>query len=133
VWPPQQELRSLEPNLGKQITVFTCVYLHSICFSPLLSLKFPCSYCFELAPKVIRIDFATHSKRNNLPPSELISNPNPNCGACSKFIIFRFRLFTPLLGDFHKEPTTPIQMEATLCIRHKCLLHDILYLVHETY
>jgi hypothetical protein len=47
----------LEPNLGEQITVFICVDLHhSICFFPLLSLKFSCSPRFEFAPKVICID-----------------------------------------------------------------------------
>jgi hypothetical protein len=60
LWPPQWGLGSLEPNLGKQITVFICVDLHSICLSPLLSLslslKFLCSYRFEFAPKVIRIN-----------------------------------------------------------------------------
>jgi hypothetical protein len=31
----------LEPNLGKEIVVFICVDLHSICFPPFLSLKVP--------------------------------------------------------------------------------------------
>jgi hypothetical protein len=35
-----------------------------------LSLRFSCSHCFEFAPKVIRIDWATHSKKNYLPHSE---------------------------------------------------------------
>jgi hypothetical protein len=65
-----------------------------------LSLKFSCSHRFEFAPKVIRIDWETHSKRNDLPHSEFISNANPECSACSKFIIFRFRLSPPPLGDF---------------------------------
>jgi hypothetical protein len=55
----------------------------------------PPSRCSQFPPKVIRIDWETHSKRNDLPHSEFISNPNPKCSACSKFIIFRFRLFTP--------------------------------------
>jgi hypothetical protein len=38
LWPPQRGLGSLEPNLGKQITVFICVDLHLICF-PLFALK----------------------------------------------------------------------------------------------
>jgi hypothetical protein len=46
----------LEPNHGKQITMFTCIDLHMICFPSFLSLKFPCPYLFEFAPKVIRID-----------------------------------------------------------------------------
>jgi hypothetical protein len=32
LWPPQQGLGSLEPNLAKQITVFICVDLHLVCF-----------------------------------------------------------------------------------------------------
>jgi hypothetical protein len=36
--PPQRGLGSLEPNLGKQITVFICVDLHFICF-PFFSLS----------------------------------------------------------------------------------------------
>jgi hypothetical protein len=39
LWPPQRGLGSLEPNLGKQITVFICVDLHSICFPSPLSLS----------------------------------------------------------------------------------------------
>jgi hypothetical protein len=39
LWPPQRGVGSLEPNLGKQIVVSTCVdHHHSICFFPLLSL-----------------------------------------------------------------------------------------------
>jgi hypothetical protein len=56
LWSTQQGLGSLEPNLGKQIVVFICVDLYSICLSPLLSLKSPSSYRFEFAHKVIRID-----------------------------------------------------------------------------
>jgi hypothetical protein len=41
LWPPQRGLGSLEPNLGKQITVFICVDLHLICFPFSLSLKVP--------------------------------------------------------------------------------------------
>jgi hypothetical protein len=40
-WPPQRGLGYLEPNLGKQIAVFIYVDPHSICLSPLLSLKVP--------------------------------------------------------------------------------------------
>jgi hypothetical protein len=58
LWPPQWGVGSLEPNLGKQITMFIYVgHHHSICFFPLLSLsKVLLLTIFELASKVIRID-----------------------------------------------------------------------------
>jgi hypothetical protein len=32
LWPSQRGLGSLEPNLGKQITLFICVDRHLVCF-----------------------------------------------------------------------------------------------------
>jgi hypothetical protein len=60
-----------------------------------ISLKVLLLTIFCVAPKVICIDWATHSKKNYVPHSVFISNPNPGWNSCSKFIIFRFRLFTP--------------------------------------
>jgi hypothetical protein len=102
LWPPQRGLGSLEPNLGKtNRRIHFCWSPHDLFIPSHLSLKLPCSSRFEFAPKVIRIDWATHSKRNYLPHSEFISNPNLKCSVCLKFINFRFCLFTlPPLGDF---------------------------------
>jgi hypothetical protein len=53
-----------------------CVHLcWLLLYDLILSLplyKFSCSQSFELAPKVIRIDWATHSKKNSLSHSVLI-------------------------------------------------------------
>jgi hypothetical protein len=65
-------------------------------FSPLSLSSLACNH-FELAPNVIRIDWATHCK-NNIPHSDFIithSNANLWWSLCSKFVIFRFHLFTP--------------------------------------
>jgi hypothetical protein len=72
-WPPKRGVDSLEPNLEKQIVVLICVDLHlTIWFllSPLS--KFSCLQSFDFAPKVIRIDWATHSKKNSPPHSVFI-------------------------------------------------------------
>jgi hypothetical protein len=66
-------------------------------FSPLSLSSLACNH-FELAPKVIRIDWATRGKKNYLPHSDSItthSNTNLEWSLCPKFIIYMFRLFTP--------------------------------------
>jgi hypothetical protein len=66
--------------------------------SPLSLSSLACNR-FELAPKVICIDWATHVKKNYIPHFDFItshSNANLRWSLCSKFIICRFRLFTPL-------------------------------------
>jgi hypothetical protein len=103
----------LEANFEKQITVFFCVDLHhSICFFPLLSLKFSCSYCFELAPKLFALIEQPIARRTifrTLNSILFISNPNPGRSVCSKFIIFRFHLFTPSrrLSTTRRATTSP--------------------------
>jgi hypothetical protein len=66
--------------------------------SPSLSLSSLAYNHFELASKVICIDCATRGKKNYLSHScFIITRCNANLGwsSCSKFIIFRFCLFTP--------------------------------------
>jgi hypothetical protein len=88
--------RSLEPNLGK-----TNHRAHLHWSSLDLFALFPLSKSFlanidlSLLPNVIRINWATHSKRNNLPHSNLILTLTPALVCVFKFINFRFHLFTP--------------------------------------
>jgi hypothetical protein len=42
----------------------------------------------------------------------IISNTNPGYSVCSKFIIFRFRLFTLPLGKFHQAPRSSNSVES---------------------
>jgi hypothetical protein len=86
---------SLEPNLGKQITVFICVDLQLICFPFFpLSKSFLAHIDLSLLPKLSALIEQLIARRT------IFSTPNfykTNLGhsAHSKFIIFRFRLFTP--------------------------------------
>jgi hypothetical protein len=59
---------------------------------------------FDLAPKVIHIEWPTHGKKYLLHSDFIITRSNANLGwsLCSKFIILRFRLSTPL-GNFRLE------------------------------
>jgi hypothetical protein len=93
---------SLEPNIGKQNACIFVLILYCDLILPLPYLSSLACNLFELAPKVIHIDWVTRDKKNYLLCSDFIithSNTNLGWNLCSKFIISRFHLFTPL-GDF---------------------------------
>jgi hypothetical protein len=104
LWPPQWGVGSLEPNLGKQLSCSFMLIIIIQFVSPLpLSLKFSCSQPFELAFKVIRIDWATHSKKNYLLHSTIhyyFLNITPGEVRVQNLEFSGFA-YSPPLGVFH--------------------------------
>jgi hypothetical protein len=104
-----------------------CLYVHLTSqfdtSSPSLFLSSLVYNHFELASKVISIDYATRGKKNYLFHSSfIITRCNANLGwsSCSKSIIFRFCLFTPtrrllaLGGRYRHDCTSPCKVPGAL-------------------
>jgi hypothetical protein len=75
--------------------MFTCVDSHLICFPSFLSLKFPCSYWFEFAPKHYS-HWLSNSKQGKLSfELRFNSNANPDHSASLSLYISGFAYSPP--------------------------------------